>query len=188
LIAEADLRDGRRATIRRFEPSDIDAFLELATAIVEHGEGIPQTPEEGFGGAERILEAWERAGNASLYLSAWVDGQLVGEASLRRQRLQRVSHVAELGVAIHPGFHGIGLGRLLTTSLLAWARDPSTRPLRRIDLRVFASNERAIKLYESLGFEHEGRCRDFIRSADGSSYEDDLIMALLLDRGTPSQS
>ncbi|WP_153064432.1 GNAT family N-acetyltransferase, partial [Bacillus thuringiensis] len=34
--------------------------------------------------------------------------------------------------------------------------------LHRLSLRVFSFNERAIKLYKSLGFQHEGTCKEAI--------------------------
>jgi len=45
----------------------------------------------------------------------------------------------------------------------------------RIELTVHADNARAIKLYESLGFLHEGRHRDFSFREGG--YVDALFMA-----------
>ena len=34
--------------------------------------------------------------------------------------------------------------------------------LHRLSLRVFSFNDRAIKLYKSLGFQHEGTCKEAI--------------------------
>ena len=47
----------------------------------------------------------------------------------------------------------------------------------RVELTVHADNTRAIKLYESLGFEHEGRLRDFSFREGG--YVDALLMGRL---------
>ena len=55
--------------------------------------------------------------------------------------------------------------------------------MERIELEVFASNARAIALYESLGFMREGLKRRTRKLDD--AYDDDLVMALLLDSRRP---
>ena len=49
--------------------------------------------------------------------------------------------------------------------------------LRRVDLRVYADNEPAIKLYEKFGFELEGTLRD--HTFRGGQYIDAYAMARL---------
>ncbi|MFZ5352019.1 MAG: GNAT family N-acetyltransferase [Bacillota bacterium] len=49
--------------------------------------------------------------------------------------------------------------------------------LHRVFLRVFSFNERAIRLYEKIGFQHEGRMKEAI-FRDGSWY-DIVIMGIL---------
>ena len=61
------------------------------------------------------------------------------------------------------------------TEAIAWAPGVG---ITRIELYVYARNTPAIKLYESFGFEIEGRRKKFIKSGD--EYLDDLVMARLL--------
>ena len=51
--------------------------------------------------------------------------------------------------------------------------------LNRICLRVFAENERAIRLYEKTGFQHEGRWRQ--AEYRHGRYHDMLWMSVLRD-------
>jgi RimJ/RimL family protein N-acetyltransferase len=53
----------------------------------------------------------------------------------------------------------------------------STLNLHRIFLRVFADNQRAIRLYEKTGFVHEGRQRQ--AEFHGGQYHDILFMSML---------
>jgi [ribosomal protein S18]-alanine N-acetyltransferase len=57
--------------------------------------------------------------------------------------------IPSLGIAIHPGLRGNGLGRMFMHFLAAAARG---RGAEKIRLRVMAENGRALKLYESLGY------------------------------------
>ena len=63
--------------------------------------------------------------------------------------------------------------------LMDWAKQ--TPSLRKIELLVRASNERAIRLYSKFGFLEEGRFKDRIRLPD-SSFRDDLAMAWFPER------
>ncbi|MBP6853922.1 MAG: GNAT family N-acetyltransferase [Rhodoferax sp.] len=88
-------------------------------------------------------------------------------AQLRRR------HVMSLGIAVHPDGQGMGLGWALLAALLDYA-DRWAQVLR-IELHVYADNERAIRLYKSLGFEVEGCLRgDSLRDGE---YVDTLCMA-----------
>ena len=77
-----------------------------------------------------------------------------------------------LGMAVRREFWGLGLGRALLDSLLLWA---DTHGIVRVALEVVETNTTAIRLYESLGFEHEGRLR--ARRKHGDVYLDDYMMS-----------
>jgi RimJ/RimL family protein N-acetyltransferase len=73
-----------------------------------------------------------------------------------------------------PEARGKGLGTRLARAAIdrAWSDG-----LERIELEVFASNERAIELYRRLGFVTEGVKRR-ARKLDGQ-YDDNVLMALM---------
>jgi mycothiol synthase len=54
-------------------------------------------------------------------------------------------------IAVHPDFHGLGLGKGLTLAAMAWLH--GARGLTVGNLFVDASNTTAVRMYESLGFE-----------------------------------
>lgn len=74
-------------------------------------------------------------------------------------------------VAVIPGEQGAGIGRKMMEYLLAQARDAG---ISRIVLEVRVSNERAIHLYEGLGFCSCGIRRNFY----DMPREDGMVMAL----------
>ncbi len=103
---------------------------------------------------------------------AEVEGRVVGMAGLHVAAGRR-RHAGGIGIAVHDDFHGRGIGRALMEALLDVA--DNYLGLVRVELEVMADNDRAIKLYESLGFQTEGRKRkDIFRHGD---YVDALIMA-----------
>jgi len=108
-------------------------------------------------------------------LKAVVDGDIAGTGSLMRGTRSRFRHAADLGLGVRKRFWGLGVGRALMEALIAAAREQG---IARIALRVRADNARAIRLYESLGFVHEGRLVGAF--VVGNQKYDDLAMALHL--------
>ena len=83
---------------------------------------------------------------------------------------------AELGIAMgDKRYWDQGFGTDTVQTLLNHAFN--TLNLNRVSLRVFESNQRAIKVYRRVGFVEEGRLRED-RFAEGR-YEDTLIMGIL---------
>ena len=83
---------------------------------------------------------------------------------------------AEVGLFIGlPELWDQGLGYDVLKTLVRFGFDQMN--LHRIYLRVFAENERAVHLYEKVGFQHEGRWRD--AEFRHGRYQDLLWMSVL---------
>ncbi len=90
----------------------------------------------------------------------------------------RTSHIAYLGgVAIHPDFGGKGLGKKMMQAILDFSK---AQGLKRIELSTATINERAIRLYESVGFEKEGILRSYTYLKSEDRYLDEVMMAYLI--------
>lgn len=104
-----------------------------------------------------------------------------GETFLGWLKLESIlwaHRVAWLSIAIgDPAQRGKGYGHEALTLLLTFAFDELN--LHRVQLTVFAYNERAIRLYERLGFVREGTFRQFLQR-DGERH-DMLLYGLLRD-------
>lgn len=66
-------------------------------------------------------------------------------------------HVGVVGMGLLPKYRGRGLGRRLLTATLA---DAQKHRFRRVELKVWASNGSAIRLYRDMGFVLEGTLKD----------------------------
>jgi putative acetyltransferase len=109
-------------------------------------------------------------------LVATVSGELVGNLGLTRLTRARRAHVGEIGMGVRDAWQGKGVGTALMEAALDLA--DNWLGLRRIELRVYADNERAIALYRKFGFETEGTHRAYaIR--DGV-FVDSLSMARVI--------
>lgn len=101
-------------------------------------------------------------------------GQVVGWADVLPEWAQALAHTGSLGMGLLPAWRGQGLGARLLQACVdkAWAKG-----LTRIELSARADNTRAIRLYERLGFQHEGLKRRGM-CFDGV-YHDTVSMGLL---------
>jgi ribosomal protein S18 acetylase RimI-like enzyme len=85
-----------------------------------------------------------------LYSAAVTGGEVLGYGLLRGW--DEGFEVPSLGIAIHPFYTGAGLGRALMHYLHSFAR---LRGAKRIRLKVYPDNLRAVRLYETLGYRFE---------------------------------
>jgi RimJ/RimL family protein N-acetyltransferase len=109
------------------------------------------------------------------YIVAEEDDVPVGHAFLEPiGTLAGISHVFQLTIVAHPGHLGRGIGTAMLEDLLGWARRDSR--VKKVELRVRATNDRAISLYQSFGFVEEGRFKRRIALPDGT-FVDDVAMA-----------
>ena len=99
-------------------------------------------------------------------------GQVVGWCDIIRDTRPGFTHGGRLGMGLLPPYRGRGFGARL---VLAALERSSEQGLDRVELEVYASNTRAIALYERLGFVHEGVKRA-ARRLDGQ-VEDNVLMA-----------
>lgn len=126
-------------------PDDEAAWLEVNNAAFDWH------PEQG---------GWSPARLRSALAEPWVDleGFLVHERDGRmagfcwtKVHSWESPPLGEIYViAVHPDFHGLGLGKALTLAAMSWLH--SARGITVGNLYVDASNTTALGMYESLGF------------------------------------
>lgn len=97
----------------------------------------------------------------------------VGLVGLHINRNPRLRHSASIGIMVHAGYHGKGIGTALLKKILDLA--DNWLMLVRVELTVFVENEGAVKLYKSLGFEIEG-IKKYAAIRNGK-YADEYLMA-----------
>lgn len=92
----------------------------------------------------------------------------------------RASHVALLRtLAVDPDAQGQGIAQAMVADALLHLRADG---IRRVELYAESDNARALRFYEKLGFQQEGRLRGFYRRAHESQDVDEIVMGLLLNR------
>lgn len=116
------------------------------------------------------VPGWERC------FGAFMEERVVGHVDLTGGSLYSSLHRARLGIGVEREFRGQGVGNALIAAALTWAR--RERKLGWIDLSVFAHNQRALRLYERLGFRETGRTADAYRVGDLRIDDVHMVLAL----------
>ena len=159
-------------TIRPMAAGDMEGFnaLRRMPGVMENTLGLPSER------VERNIDGFQRMGpDDHVFAAVLEDGTLIGTAGLNVHPNPRMRHGATLGILVHTGYQNQGVGTALMKTVLDLA--DNWLMLVRVELEVFADNERAIHLYEKFGFEKEGLMRMSV-VRDGQ-YQDNYKMARL---------
>jgi len=113
-----------------------------------------------------------------LFIVGEVDGEIVANCSVGiiSQR-QRYRHRATLGIAVNKAYWHNGIGKRMMQISIDWCKEKGVEQL---ELDVVAENERALALYQSLGFKICGTKEHALKYGD-HTYADEYFMILHLD-------
>jgi len=159
--------------IRLIKDTDIDSFSEALDAVAKERKYLAFLEGPSIDSTKEFVLANILTGVP--HYVALADNRVVGWCDICKNTSRPVfKHVGLLGMGVVAAYRGQGLGRLLITAAINHAK---TIGLTRIELEVYGSNEAAIRLYKSMGFQHEGTKRQ--HAYFGDRYEDSHLMALI---------
>jgi L-phenylalanine/L-methionine N-acetyltransferase len=91
----------------------------------------------------------------------------------------RTAHAVYLGgVAIHPNFMGKGLGMIMMQEIIDFSVKSG---FNRIELSTATTNQKALHLYEKVGFQREGVLRRYTYLKSENRYLDEVVMSYLAE-------
>lgn len=135
--------------IRAAKAEDWSEIWPFYRAIVEAGETYAIDPAITAGQARA---AWMQSGADRITFVAVGDqGEILGSASAYPNRPAAGAHVASASFMVDPARSGGGVGRALGERVIAWAQEQGFRAIQ--FNAVVETNERAVALWKSLGFE-----------------------------------
>ena len=155
--------------IRPYREEDLANMVGLWNKIVETGEAFPQVYEM------TLEEGRAFFAEQTLATVAVVDDKLFGLYILHPNGVGRCAHVANASYAVAAKSRGLGLGRALVLDSIEQAKKKGFAGLQ--FNAVVASNDAAIHLYESLGFDLVGTIPGGFINGTGD-YEDIRIYYL----------
>ena len=159
-------------TIRQIELRDVEGFRACLDSVARERKYLAQIeapPTEKM----REFVAQSVGQDAAQYVAV-ADNTIIGWCDVFSHWAYALKHVGTLGMGIHAEFRGQGIGRSLLLKTLEHALK---NEIYRVTLEAREDNERAIRLYERVGFKHESRAACALRF-EGKFYTG-IQMALL---------
>ncbi|WP_163102665.1 GNAT family N-acetyltransferase [Peribacillus alkalitolerans] len=161
--------NGLKYIVRSAIEKDAKALSELRLQIDGETENLDREKGEAFidiPGFEQIIKT-DTESTRNIFLVAEVDDRIVGFSRCEGIYLNRFSHKVEFGIGVLKDYWGYGIGKNLLKESISWA---DSNGIKKITLNVLETNEKAIQLYEKLGFEIEGILKKDKILADGKYY------------------
>lgn len=171
--------------IRTIRESDNEQFLHLGKLLDEETQFMLLEP------GERTMSVEEQTRRIRNVLShdnqmifvAEHDRQLVGFLGAYGGNFRRNHHCVYIVIGIRQNFTDQGIGRQLFNTLEKWALN---HKVHRLELTVMSHNERAIHLYQKMGYRIEGTKQDSLWI--NNRYVDEYHMAKILDQSQVAET
>ncbi|KGR76370.1 GNAT family N-acetyltransferase [Ureibacillus sinduriensis] len=173
--------NGLTYTIRSAIKEDAKDLSEIRLQIDGETENLDREKGESYidaQGFEHLIKT-DTESEKNLFLVAVVHDRIVGFSRCEGNFLKRFAHKVEFGVGVLKDYWGFGIGKNLLKESMAWA---DSTGIKKITLNVLETNEKAINLYEKLGFETEGILKKDKLLSDGNYYNT-IVMGRWLNDG-----
>ena len=175
------LKNGKKLIIRSAEKEDAQEELDMYKKKCSETRFLSRGVEDVFPTAESFAEGYEDFLNdqRACSLVAIYDGKLIGSGHIEHyDNKRRAVHKCEVDLGILKDYWGLGIGGKIMQTLIDVARKAN---FEQVELSVASKNERAIKMYESFGFEKFGIMPRAMKYEDGT-YADFVIMVKFFEK------
>lgn len=164
--------------IREAAPDNAESLLKHIRKTALETEFLTVGKEEAEISIEEERKQLARlqSSNNHLLLVALHGTEVIATASVSTSTSPKLNHIGEVGVAVSKEYWGLGIGTMLLEEVLYWSEQSSA--IKRLELTVQKRNEKAIHLYEKLGFQLEAVMARGVR--DGDRYLDVCLMSKMI--------
>ncbi|MGT2715148.1 GNAT family N-acetyltransferase [Streptococcus respiraculi] len=162
------------------EGSHAAAFIDFMNQVAKETDFLVMD-ETGFQfTTEQMASIFEQSFGSSnqLHLLALYGEEVIGAVTVRASKQYRISHIGNVFIALRKDYWGHGIGRILLEEVIEWAK--SYDIIKRLELTVQVRNDRAVALYQKMGFDIEGTQKWGARTDEGE-WLDLYYMGKLID-------
>lgn len=169
------LKDNSSLVISRPECSDAGAIIDFLNKVGGETDyltfGLNEFPLSIHEETAIISECLEQDFN--LMIIARIGDEIVAQLFLDRSHKPRLQHIGDLGLAVSKKHWGKSIGVHMMLAAVEWAK---LKNISKIQLLVRSDNERAVQLYQKLGYKIEGTITRSVKI--NGTYFDNYSMGL----------
>lgn len=174
---EIGMLDGKKILLRSARTDESQMLIDYLKTVTGETRYLMSEPDEvnyTIEEEEKFIEERNQSKDALMML-AFVDGEYAGNCSFEsKSGSRRTKHRAGIGIALFQKYTGFGLGKFMLKRLLTEIKNLG---FEQAELTVVGNNEKAKRLYKSLGFKECGIIPNANKYDDGT-YADDILMVL----------
>ncbi len=176
-----ELKTGEEITLRHLSKSDVEGVWNNFNEVVDEGIYIPiffpvrsqLEKDSWYHNIKKEKEVCVIAENQNNK----IPHNIIGQCEISNSNWDAALHVGTLGIIVKKEYRDLGIGFNLID--LAIRESKILNNKEKIILSCFSTNERALNLYEKVGFETIGvRKKQFYMD---SQYYDEVLMELWID-------
>lgn len=169
------LKDGRTAVFRSPRPEDAQALLDYMKVTSGETPYLLRTPEECTMTLqqEQGFIAAAVAQEYDVMILCFVDDALAGNCRIVRHNKIKNRHRADVMIALYEKYWGLGIGTAMFHEMISLAEKWG---LMQLELEVIEGNNRAIGLYEKMGFKTVAETPNAIYLPDGALLKEFLMI------------
>lgn len=179
MMKKVVLRNGKELIIRIAVKEDAKQIVDYINQVGGESDFLTFGQDEFTATVEeeeKFIESYQGVSN-KLFIVAEIAGKIVSSLSFTGGMRPRIQHVGEFGITVLRDFWGQGIARAMVVYMIDWAK--ASDMVKKINLRVRIDNHKAIKLYQSLGFQIQGtNTREFLIDRE---FFDSYFMGLEID-------
>jgi RimJ/RimL family protein N-acetyltransferase len=177
-----EIETGETVILRHVKKSDIDGIWKNFNEVLEEGTYLPvftpvKTEIEKNSWYDNIKREHEICIVAEI-TDIKPPYNIIGQCEISNLEWEAATHVGSLGIIVSEKYRDLGIGKYLIDMAIREAKKLNNKE--KIILSCFSNNDRALYLYEKMGFRTVGvRKKQFYM--DGVYY-DEVMMELFIEK------
>lgn len=178
IIRSIELNNGKTLVLREANINDAEGILKYLNVVGGESDNLLFEENEFQLTVEQekgYIETMRENDNALMVIGV-INGEIISIAQVAAPPRKRIAHNGELAISVKKEYWSMGIGTEIMKLLIDFAK--KTGVIKNISLGVKSDNEKAIKLYEKMGFEKVGAHKNFFNI--NGVYYDEILMDLYL--------
>ena len=169
------LKNEKTAIFRSPELTDAAEMVDYLKTTAGESPFLMNYPEEIAATEEKEIEYLRanREDPGMNMIVCEIDGKIAGTCHLSCKTKLKNRHRGRIGIALLEPYWGMGIGTAMFREIIALGRQ---KGLEQLELEVFEGNQRAIALYEKMGFRIAASVPNAIHLTDGTRWAEHIMV------------